>query len=94
MLPILRGLAFDRLAALPYAALPIGTAISLLGGWPLIYPRKEAKAYGTKAEIEGDCTCRGSGRGDRRPGDHRRQQVRSHREADRRRAAWCKMWSC
>jgi len=52
-LPILEGLRFDRLAALPYAALPIGTAISLLGGWPLIYPRKEVKAYGTKAEIEG-----------------------------------------
>jgi len=50
---ILRGLAFDRLAALPYAALPIGAAISLQTGWPLVYPRKEVKAYGTKAEIEG-----------------------------------------
>ncbi len=49
----LRGLAFDRLAALPYAALPIGTAISLQGGWPMIYPRKEAKDYGTAATIEG-----------------------------------------
>lgn len=53
-LPLLRGLTFDRLAALPYAALPIGTAISLQGGWALIYPRKEAKEYGTRAEIEGD----------------------------------------
>ncbi len=52
-LPILAQLDFDRLAALPYAALPIGTAISLLGGWPLIYPRKEVKTYGTKGEIEG-----------------------------------------
>jgi uridine monophosphate synthetase len=52
-LPILTGLSFDRLAGLPYAALPIATAISLLGEWPMIYPRKEAKAYGTKAEIEG-----------------------------------------
>jgi uridine monophosphate synthetase len=50
---VLRGLAFDRLAALPYAALPIGTAISLQAGWPLVYPRKEVKTYGTKAEIEG-----------------------------------------
>jgi uridine monophosphate synthetase len=41
------------LAALPYAALPIATAISLQTGWPVIYPRKEAKAYGTRAEIEG-----------------------------------------
>lgn len=55
-LPFLRRLSFDRLAALPYAALPIGTAISLLGGWPLIYPRKEVKEYGTSAEIEGGFT--------------------------------------
>jgi len=38
---------------LPYAALPIGAAVSLQGGWPMIYPRKEVKAYGTRAEIEG-----------------------------------------
>jgi uridine monophosphate synthetase len=52
-LPILKGLSFDRLAALPYAALPIATAISMQGGWPLLYPRKEVKDYGTHAEIEG-----------------------------------------
>ncbi len=52
-LPLLAGLKFDRLAALPYAAIPIGTAISLQGGYPMIYPRKEVKTYGTKAEIEG-----------------------------------------
>ena len=52
-LPILHNLKFDRLAALPYAAIPIGAAISLQGNWPMIYPRKEAKAYGTKADIEG-----------------------------------------
>jgi uridine monophosphate synthetase len=52
-LSLLRDLEFDRLAALPYAALPIATTISLQGGWPLVYPRKEVKAYGTKAEIEG-----------------------------------------
>jgi uridine monophosphate synthetase len=52
-LPILRNLAFDRLAALPYAALPIATAISLEGGWPMLYPRKETKEYGTRADIEG-----------------------------------------
>jgi uridine monophosphate synthetase len=52
-IPLLRGLQFDRLAAIPYAALPIATAISLQGGWPLVYPRKEAKAYGTHAEVEG-----------------------------------------
>jgi uridine monophosphate synthetase len=53
-LPILRKLKFDRLAGLPYAAIPIVTAISLQAGYPVIYPRKEIKTYGTKAEIEGD----------------------------------------
>jgi len=52
-LPLLAGLHFDRLAGLPYAALPIATAISLQGNYPMIYPRKEVKTYGTKAEIEG-----------------------------------------
>ena len=50
---ILRDLRFDRLAALPYAALPIVTAISLQSRWPMIYPRKENKDYGTRVEIEG-----------------------------------------
>jgi len=53
-LPILKHLKFDRLAGLPYAAIPIATAISLAGNYPMIYPRKEAKTYGTKAEIEGE----------------------------------------
>jgi uridine monophosphate synthetase len=49
----LKSLDFDRIAGLPYAALPIATAVSLQGNWPMIYPRKSAKAYGTAAEIEG-----------------------------------------
>jgi uridine monophosphate synthetase len=53
-LPVLRALTFDRLAALPYAAIPIATVISLQCGWPMIYPRKEVKTYGTRAEIEGE----------------------------------------
>src|SRR5258708_5479607 len=53
-LPLLKDLKFDRIAGLPYAAIPIATAISLQGNYPMIYPRKEAKAYGTKAEIEGE----------------------------------------
>jgi uridine monophosphate synthetase len=51
--PLLREVKFDRIAGLPYAALPIATAVSLQTGWPMIYPRKEAKDYGTKAQIEG-----------------------------------------
>jgi len=50
---ILDGLEFDHLAALPYAALPIATSISLLADWSMIYPRKESKEYGTKAQVEG-----------------------------------------
>ncbi|HCB02450.1 MAG TPA: orotate phosphoribosyltransferase [Anaerolineae bacterium] len=47
-------LQFSRIAGLPYAAIPIATAISLQGNYPMIYPRKETKTYGTKADIEGE----------------------------------------
>jgi uridine monophosphate synthetase len=50
---ILDDLVFDRLAAIPYAGLPLGTAISIHMQTPLIYPRKEAKTYGTHRIIEG-----------------------------------------
>ncbi len=53
-LPLLSNLTFDRLAGLPYAAIPIATAVSLQADYPMIYPRKEVKTYGTKAEIEGE----------------------------------------
>jgi len=53
-LPILQKLEFQRIAGLPYAAIPIATAICLQGNYPMIYPRKEVKTYGTKAEIEGE----------------------------------------
>jgi len=53
-LPLVSSLQFSRIAGLPYAAIPIATAISLAGNYPMIYPRKEAKSYGTKAEIEGE----------------------------------------
>jgi len=44
---------FDVLAAIPYAALPIGVAVSLALDVPLIYPRKEVKDYGTERSVEG-----------------------------------------
>ena len=53
-LPLLSTLQFSRIAGLPYAAIPIATAISMAGNYPMIYPRKEVKDYGTKAEIEGE----------------------------------------
>lgn len=50
---LLRPLSFDRIAAIPYAGVPIGTAVALATGRPMIYPRKEVKAYGTGQAIEG-----------------------------------------
>jgi uridine monophosphate synthetase len=50
---ILDSLSFDRLAAIPYAALPIATAVALAMDVPLIYPRKEVKEHGTRKGIEG-----------------------------------------
>ncbi len=50
---LLDDLNFDHIAALPYAALPIGTAVALAGDWSMVYPRKEAKEYGTKVAVEG-----------------------------------------
>lgn len=50
---LLAPLTYDRLAAVPYAALPIATAVALAVNKPLIYPRKEVKAHGTGQAIEG-----------------------------------------
>jgi uridine monophosphate synthetase len=50
---ILEELTFDCLAAIPYAALPIGTAVALELNAPMIYPRREMKGYGTGRVIEG-----------------------------------------
>jgi uridine monophosphate synthetase len=49
----LAGLTYDRLAGIPYAGLPIGAAVSLETGKPMIYPRKEVKQHGTRQPIEG-----------------------------------------
>jgi uridine monophosphate synthetase len=51
--PIVDGLAFDRLAAVPYGALPVATAVGLATGRPLVWPRPEAKGHGTGAVVEG-----------------------------------------
>ena len=44
---------FDLICGVPYAALPMATAMSLQSEIPLIIKRKEAKEYGTKKMIEG-----------------------------------------
>jgi uridine monophosphate synthetase len=51
---LLRSLQFDRLAAIPHAGLPIGTAVALETGHPLVYPRRRAKSYGTQRLVEGE----------------------------------------
>ena len=44
---------FDLICGVPYAALPMATAMSLESYIPLIIKRKEAKQHGTKKMIEG-----------------------------------------
>lgn len=53
MADLVRGLACDRIAAIPYGGLPIGQAVALETGLPLVYPRREVKEYGTRRAIEG-----------------------------------------
>ena len=49
-----QGLAYDRLAGIPYAGLPLAVAMSLISGTPVVYARKEAKRYGTSRLVEGE----------------------------------------
>ena len=49
----IRRLKPDLIAAVPYAALPIATAVSLHTGVPMIYTRKEVKDHGLARDIEG-----------------------------------------
>ena len=51
---ILRQLQFDRIAGIPYGSLPTATGLSLQLHKPLIYPRKEVKAHGTRRLVEGE----------------------------------------
>lgn len=47
------GLQFDRIAAIPVAALPPATALSLTIDRPMIYPRIPPKPHGSGRRIEG-----------------------------------------
>ncbi|HEY9638056.1 MAG TPA: bifunctional orotidine-5'-phosphate decarboxylase/orotate phosphoribosyltransferase [Coleofasciculaceae cyanobacterium] len=51
---ILKDLSFDRIAGIPYGSLPTATGLSLRLQHPMIFPRKEVKAHGTRRVIEGN----------------------------------------
>jgi uridine monophosphate synthetase len=51
---LLREIDFQRIAAIPLAALPIAAAVSLRLGVPFVYPRMVIKEHGTGNSIEGD----------------------------------------
>jgi uridine monophosphate synthetase len=46
-------LDFDQLCGVPYAALPLATALSLERDLPMLFCRKETKEHGTKKLVEG-----------------------------------------
>ena len=50
---IVRELAFDHIAGVPYAALPTGAVVAWELQQSFIYPRKEVKKHGTGQMIEG-----------------------------------------
>lgn len=50
---VLSKLKFDVVAAVPYAAIPMTTAIALLHNRRMIFSRKEVKEHGTRKMIEG-----------------------------------------
>ncbi len=51
---ILQNLKFDRIAGIPYGALPTATGLSLRLSTPMIFPRKEVKAHGARRLVEGN----------------------------------------
>ena len=51
---ILKNLTFHRIAGIPYGALPTATGLALNLSRPMIFPRKEVKAHGTRRLIEGN----------------------------------------
>lgn len=53
---ILQGLQFDRIAGIPYGSLPTATGLALQLNHPMIFPRKEVKAHGTRRLVEGNFT--------------------------------------
>ncbi|WP_218081181.1 bifunctional orotidine-5'-phosphate decarboxylase/orotate phosphoribosyltransferase [Anthocerotibacter panamensis] len=51
---VLQGLTFDRIAGIPYGSLPTAAGLALRLHRPMIFPRKEVKAHGTRRVVEGN----------------------------------------
>jgi uridine monophosphate synthetase len=49
-----KGLAYDRIAGIPAAGLPLATAASLRIGKPMVWPRMPVKEHGTGNRVEGE----------------------------------------
>lgn len=50
---ILKDINFDLIAGIPYGSLPTATGLGLRLNSPMVFPRKEVKAHGTRRLVEG-----------------------------------------
>ena len=46
-------LEFNRIAGIPFTGIPIATAISIRGAYPMVHCRAQQKKYGTQRSVEG-----------------------------------------
>jgi len=51
---IVKKLKFDRLAGVPYAALPTASVMSVIYNVPMVYTRKEQQAHGITKLVQGE----------------------------------------
>ncbi|HUV46715.1 MAG TPA: orotate phosphoribosyltransferase [Candidatus Bathyarchaeia archaeon] len=51
---LVKKLNFDRLAGVPYAALPVATVMNVLYDMPMVYTRKEQQTHGITKLVQGE----------------------------------------